>query len=103
MPLSATNPLTRSILSQEDDGEEDENDIEGLVKNLPPELRQKVLRGGDGEDDDDDEAIENPDEDYQGWGKKSEYWSGGTGEIEDEDDNQVAKEEEAAVKVYIKA
>ena len=70
---------------------------------MPPELRQKVLRGGDGEDDDDDEAIENPDEDYQSWGKKSEYWSGGTGEIEDEDDNQVAKEEEAAVKVYIKA
>jgi hypothetical protein len=78
--------------------------LDQLVENLPSDIRQKVLRGhqhqGDVEDDSDEESDEESDMEVSGgWGKKSNYYSGDTADLEIGQDVNDAEDEELAVHV----
>lgn len=70
-------------------------DIEQLVESLPPELRQRVVMGKT-EDDDDEDESDDEDDNEEGWGKKANYWSGDTADLEIGQDQQDAEDEEEA-------
>ena len=96
--------------SDDEESEEDEEsyqrtDLDQLVDSLPSDIRQKVLRGnrqnGDVEEDDSDaESDEESDmEVSSSWGKKSNYYSGDTADLEIGQDVNDAEDEELAVHV----
>lgn len=83
---------------EEDDEEESDSELNNLVKNLPFEMRQKILSGHAIDEDlsDDDSEI---DAKVTGkWGKKKEYYSGDTADLEIGQSFDDAEEELEAVK-----
>ena len=118
--ISLSKPFNSlNIFLQDDsddyDSEDDDADnqtskntkITRLLDNLDPQLRQKVImgKGGDAlseesdEDDDDDEDAVDGLRESSGWGKKGNYWSGDTADLEIGQDEQDAEDEEVAAKV----
>lgn len=83
------------------DGSDESNELDELVDKLPAHLRQKVvMQKGEGEDSDSDEESdeENGDE-TSGWGKKKNFWSADTADLEIGQDAQDAEDEEEAAMV----
>lgn len=110
------------LILKQDDSEEDSDEdvpkpthrssnIAQLLDNLDPKLRQKVIMGRGGaasdSDEDDGEGADGSDEDglreSSGWGKKGNYWSGDTADLEIGQDMEDAEDEEEAAKVIILA
>lgn len=86
--------------SEDEDGDNDHTDLDHLVDNLPSDIRQKVLRGRVDElDEDSDESENDDDAGNSGWGKKSNYYSGDTADLEIGQDEADAEDEELAVHV----
>jgi hypothetical protein len=88
----------------DDDDDEEEyqrTDLDQLVDNLPSDIRQKVLRGYADDDIADDDSDEEKDSDNEtsGWGKKSNYYSGDTADLEIGQDSDDAEDEELAAEV----
>lgn len=86
---------------EESDEDYSRTDLDQLVDNLPADLRQRV-RMGKTEDDDEDEEDDMEEGDdslshtLSGWGKKSNYYSGDTADLEIGQDQADAEDEEAA-------
>lgn len=76
------------------------------MKKLDPKLRNKILakRKGIADDDDDDDLIEyqRKSEKLDKWGKKKDYYSGDTADLEIGQEFEDAEEEEAAAKEVMK-
>jgi hypothetical protein len=88
---------------EDDDDEEEEyhrTDLDQLVENLPSDIRQKVLRGH-AADEEDDSDEEDSDHETAGWGKKSNYYSGDTADLEIGQDSGDAEDEELAAEVRL--
>lgn len=69
---------------------------------LPAHLRQKVVmqKGeGDGSDSDESESDEDAGDETSGWGKKKNFWSADTADLEIGQDVQDAEDEEEAAMV----
>jgi hypothetical protein len=90
---------------QDDDSEEEgdsdvNNALDDLVEKLPAHLRQKVImQKGEGDGSDSEESEEEAGEETSGWGKKKNFWSADTADLEIGQDVQDAVEEEEAAMV----
>lgn len=89
---------------EDDDRMDDDNDIEALVNKLPLEMRRKILSKEKVSESEEESEADGSDEDEANrWGKKKNYWNADTADIEDADDLDDAKEEEAATKELLQA
>mmetsp|Transcript_23971 Transcript_23971/g.40772 ORF Transcript_23971/g.40772 Transcript_23971/m.40772 type:complete len:739 (+) Transcript_23971:75-2291(+) len=97
--------------SDEDDSEEESdegysddsnesNELDDLVDKLPAHLRQKVImkKGEGGDDSDSDDSEDEEGDETSGWGKKKNFWSADTADLEIGQDVQDAEDEEEAAK-----
>jgi hypothetical protein len=86
------------------DASDESNELDDLVEKLPAHLRQKVImrKGEGGSDDSDSESDdENQGDETSGWGKKKNFWSADTADLEIGQDVQDAEDEEEAAKVCL--
>ena len=82
--------------------DESETELDRLVQNLPPALKQRVLRGAPAEEDYDDNDLDEDESEKhdEGWGKKKKnYWSGDTADLEIGQEFEDAEDEEEEAKV----
>ena len=92
-------------LYQEGEDNGRSSNIAQLLDNLDPQLRQKVIMGRGGEESESEEEEEDEEDavdglrESSGWGKKSNYWSGDTADLEIGQDVEDAEDEEEAAKV----
>lgn len=93
--------------SEEEDSDDDNdsddsnegNELDDLVDKLPAHLRQKVIMKNNKDDDndsEDDESEEEVADETSGWGKRKNFWSGDTADLEIGQDIEDAEDEEDA-------
>lgn len=90
---------------ESDDEDASETELDQLVRNLPADMRRRVLqkKGAQEEEDSDSDLVggsdEDDDEEEEGWGKKKKmYWNGDTADLEIGQDIQDAEDEEEAAR-----
>jgi U3 small nucleolar RNA-associated protein 3 len=87
----------------EEEEDESETELDRLVQNLPPALKQRVLRGASAEDAEDENDLldgDESEEQEEGWGKKKKnYWDGDTADLEIGQEFEDAEDEEEEAKV----